>query len=216
MKTAVCNRSTLIRKGRVFDFYAENVTLPNDVTLEMEIIRHPGAAAIVPVLADRRVLLLQQYRHAVGGFIWEIPAGTLDPGEDPLACARRELVEETGYSARHFEKLSEITPLPAYSDERIHLFLARKLQPAEQNLDADEVIQVQEVEFQTALEMIGCGEIQDAKSMAGLLMASAWLCISGRNKRIPAVRIALSRLNILADISRRMVTMVAVIANTRR
>ncbi|WP_319525364.1 NUDIX hydrolase [uncultured Desulfosarcina sp.] len=175
MKTAVCNRSTLIRKGRVFDFYAENVTLPNDVTLDMEIIRHPGAAAIVPVLADRQVLLLHQYRHAVGGFIWEIPAGTLDPGEDPLTCARRELVEETGYSARHFEKLAEITPLPAYSDERIHLFLATDLDRAAQDLDADELLYVHPVGYQRCLDMIAAGEIQDAKTISALHLAAGRL-----------------------------------------
>jgi ADP-ribose pyrophosphatase len=178
MKTAVCNRSTLIRKGRVFDFYADNVTLPNDVTLEMEIIRHPGAAAIVPVMAERRVLLLQQYRHAVGDFIWEIPAGTLDPGEDPLACGRRELVEETGYSARHFEKLAEITPLPAYSDERIHLFLATDLEKATQELDEDELLYVHPVEYQKCLDMIAAGEIQDAKTISALYLAAGRLGLS--------------------------------------
>ncbi|BBO73589.1 NUDIX domain-containing protein [Desulfosarcina widdelii] len=175
MKTAVCNRSTLILKGRVFDFYAENVTLPNDVTLEMEIIRHPGAAAIVPVMADGRVLLLQQYRHAVGGFIWEIPAGTLDPKEDPLVCARRELVEETGYSARYFEKLAEITPLPAYSDERIHLFLGTGLEKATQDLDADELLYVHPVEYQRCLDMIAAGEIQDAKTISALHLSAGRL-----------------------------------------
>jgi len=175
MKPAVCNRSTLIRKGRVFDVYAENVTLPNDVTLEMEIIRHPGAAAIVPVLADRRVLLIQQYRHAVGGLIWEIPAGTLEPGEAPLTCARRELVEETGYSARHVEKLAEITPLPAYSDERIHLFLATDLDKAAQNLDEDELLYVHPIEFRRCLDMIAAGEIQDAKTISALQLAAGRL-----------------------------------------
>lgn len=175
MKAAVCNRSTLIRKGRVFDFYAENVTLPNDVTLEMEIIRHPGAAAIVPVLADRRVLLIQQYRHAVGGLIWEIPAGTLEPGEAPLACAHRELVEETGYSARHVEKLAEITPLPAYSDERIHLFLATDLDKAAQNLDEDELLYVHPIEYRRCLHMVAAGEIQDAKTISALQLAAGRL-----------------------------------------
>jgi len=178
MKAAACNRSTLIRKGRVFDFYVENITLPNDVTLEMEIIRHPGAAAIVPILPDRRVLLIQQYRHAVGGFIWEIPAGTLDPGEKPLSCARRELVEETGYSARHFEKLAEITPLPAYSDERIHLFLATDLDRAAQDLDEDELLYVHPIEYRRCFTMIAAGEIQDAKTISALQLAAGRLGLS--------------------------------------
>jgi len=175
MKKAVCNRSDLLRKGRVFDFYAENITLPNKVTLDMEIIRHPGAAAIVPVMTDGTVLLLKQYRHAVDGYIWEIPAGTLNPGEEALTCARRELTEETGYTARHFEKLAEITPLPAYSDERIHIYLATDLHPASQNLDADELLSVHPVELPRCLNMIAAGEIQDAKTICGLQLAAGRL-----------------------------------------
>jgi ADP-ribose pyrophosphatase len=172
MQKAECNYSTLIRKGRVFDFFTENVTLPNGVTLDMEVIRHPGAAAIVPVMDDHTVLLLKQYRHAVGGFIWEIPAGTLDPGEDARRCAERELIEETGYAARNFEKLAEITPLPAYSDERIHLFLATGLSEASQNLDADELLFVHRIALRLAVKMIAKGEIQDAKTITGLQLAA--------------------------------------------
>lgn len=175
MKKAVCNRSSMIRKGRVFDFYTENITLPNGVTLDMDVIRHPGAAAIVPLMVDGSVLLLKQYRHAVGGFIWEIPAGTLEPGEDALRCAQRELIEETGYTARNFERLAEITPLPAYSDEHIHLFLATVLDPSSQNLDADELLSVHRVALHQAVQMIADGKIQDAKTIAGLLLAAARL-----------------------------------------
>ncbi len=172
MKKAVCNRSALICKGRVFDLYSENITLPNGVTFEMEIIRHPGAAAIVPVMKDGLVLLLQQYRHAVGGYIWEIPAGTLEAGEDPRQCAQRELIEETGYSAGSFEKLTELTPLPAYSDERIHIYLATDLSRATQRLDDDEILSVHPFGFNEALEMISNGKIQDAKTIAGLHLAA--------------------------------------------
>lgn len=175
MNKAVCNQSTLIRKGRVFDVYAENITLPNGVTMDMEIIRHPGAAAIVPVMDDHTVLLLKQYRYAVGGFIWEIPAGTLEPGEDARGCAERELTEETGYAARHFERLAQITPLPAYSDERIDLFLATGLTKAAQKLDEDELLSVHRVELRQAVNMIAEGEIQDAKTIAGLQLAAGRL-----------------------------------------
>jgi ADP-ribose pyrophosphatase len=168
MSQAVCNRATLIKKGRVFEFYTENITLPNGVNIDMEIIRHPGAAAIVPMVDDQTVLLLRQYRHAVGGFIWEIPAGTLDPQEDAGRCARRELTEETGYTARHFDKLAEITPLPAYSDERIHLFMATGLTKAAQHLDPDELLSVHPLNLNLALKMITRGEIQDAKTITGL------------------------------------------------
>jgi len=172
MKQAICNRSTLIRKGKVFDFYTENITLPNGVTLDMEIVRHPGAAAIVPIMDGHTVLLLKQYRHAVGGFIWEIPAGTLDPGEDARRCAERELTEETGYAADHYERLAEITPLPAYSDERIHLFLATGLTRAAQKLDEDELLYVHRIKLNQAMKMIKQGEIQDAKTITGLQLAA--------------------------------------------
>ena len=153
-------------------FFTENITLPNGVTLDMEIIRHPGAAAIVPLMDDHTVLLLKQYRHAVGGFIWEIPAGTLDPGEDARQCAERELIEETGYAADHFERLAEITPLPAYSDERIHLFLATGLAQAAQKLDEDELLYVHRIDLTRAMKMIIQGEIQDAKTIIGLQLAA--------------------------------------------
>ena len=174
MPTKINDRIT-IHRGRVFELIRENVTLENGTTTDVEFIEHPGAAAIVPFLSDNRVVMLKQYRHALKKVIWEIPAGTLDPNEEVLSCAKRELIEESGYSAGQWHRLGEITPVPGYSNECIQIFLARELQPAEQNLDADEVIQVQEVEFQTALEMIGSGEIQDAKSITGLLMASTWL-----------------------------------------
>jgi len=175
MNKAICNHSTLVKKGRVFDFFTENITLPNGVTMDMEIVRHPGAAAIVPLMEDHSVLLIKQYRHAVGGYIWEIPAGTLDPGEDAHRCAIRELTEETGYAARHVERLAQITPLPAYSDERIHLFLATGLTRAEQHLDADELLTVHRVEYGRAVKMIAEGEIQDAKTIAGLQLAAGRL-----------------------------------------
>ena len=175
MKTnkATGNTSTLIKKGSVFDFYAENITLHNGFSMDMEIIRHPGAAAIVPVMGDGSVLLLKQYRHAVGDFIWEIPAGTIDHGEDARQCAERELIEETGYAARHFERLVEITPLPAYSDERIHIFLAIGLTQAAQNLDPDELLVVHQVELGLAMKMIADGDIQDAKTIVGLQLAAS-------------------------------------------
>ena len=174
MASKVNNRK-IIYRGKVFTLVRENVTLENGTTTDVEFIEHPGATAIIPFLDDTRIVLLKQYRHSLKRFIWEIPAGTLDPQEEIIDCAKRELIEETGYSASRWHKLGEITPVPGYSDERIHIFLATELQPADQNLDEDEVIQVQEVEFLKALEMIGSGEIQDAKSIAGLFLAAAWL-----------------------------------------
>ena len=169
------NSSSTIHQGRVFKMIQQNVTLDNGVTIDIDTIQHPGAAAIVPLTENGSVILLRQYRHSVGGYIWEIPAGTLDAGESALACARRELVEETGYTARHFEKLATITPLPAYSDERIHIFQATGLESACQNLDADELLSVHAVELPRCLEMIVAGEIQDAKTICGLQLAAGRL-----------------------------------------
>ncbi|MEA3435954.1 MAG: NUDIX hydrolase, partial [Thermodesulfobacteriota bacterium] len=104
--------------------------------------------------------------------IWEIPAGTLDLNETPEACARRELVEETGFDADRWKKIARITPLPGYSDERIHLFLADHLKPAQQALDDDEILEVHPRPFTEAIEMIHTGRIQDAKSICGLLFAA--------------------------------------------
>ena len=174
MSTKVNNR-TIVYHGKVFELIRENVTLENGTTTDVEFIEHPGATAVIPFLDDKRIVLLKQYRHALKKYIWEIPAGTLDPQEEIINCAKRELIEETGYSAAQWHRLGEITPEPGYSDERIHIFLATELQPADQNLDEDEVIQVQAVDFLKALEMMGDGEIQDAKSIAGLFLASQWL-----------------------------------------
>jgi len=165
------NNQIVIHKGRTFSFVKENVTLDNGVTVDLEVVRHPGASAMVPFIKEDTLILIKQYRHAVGRFIWEIPAGTLNPNEPALICAQRELIEETGYAANEWEKLGEITPVPGYSDERVHLFLAKDLEPAEQNLDKDEVLDVHEVKFQEALTMIERGDIQDGKTICGLFMA---------------------------------------------
>ena len=155
-------------KGKVFRLSKERLTLPNGETAELEVIRHPGAAAIVPLLPDRRVVMIKQYRHAVGQFVWEVPAGTINPGESPIECAKRELPEEVGYRARTFQELGKIFPVPGYSDEHIHIFLATGLTPGSQNLDADEVLDVKPIPLEEALEMINRGEIRDAKTIIAL------------------------------------------------
>lgn len=157
-----------IRNGRVFDITVENVTFPNGVNIDMEIIRHPGASAIVPLTADNEIVMLKQYRHAIGGFLWEIPAGTFDAGEAPLVCAKRELAEETGFEAESWESIGAVTPLPGYSDERIHLFLARNLIPSTQSLDPDEILEVHSIPLEKVIAMISDGEIEDAKTIAAV------------------------------------------------
>ena len=167
MTTQIHSRRT-IHNGRVFEITVENVTLPTGYRMDMEIIRHPGAAAIVPLLEDNQVVMLKQYRHAVGDFLWEIPAGTFDGSEDPMECARRELAEETGYTAGKWDHLGLIVPVPGYSDERIHLYLARNLTLAAQHLEQDEILEVHILPLQQVAEMIADGQIQDAKTIAAI------------------------------------------------
>jgi ADP-ribose pyrophosphatase len=160
-----------IHAGKVFKLVQEELTLPNGYTTSLEVIHHPGAAAVVALGEEGKVLLLKQYRYAVKAHIWEIPAGTLSAGEEPLECARRELAEETGYLASEFQFLGQIVPVPGYSDERIHIFLAKGLTPSQQHLDQDEVLEVHSVPFAQALEMVQTGQIQDAKTIVGLSLA---------------------------------------------
>lgn len=173
--SAKVNSSVILHRGRVFRLLRENVTLVNGVTADLDVVRHPGASAIVPLSAEGTVIMITQYRHAIGDFIWEIPAGTFDLQETPLECARRELSEETGFSADVWHKLGEITPVPGYSDERIHIFLATELLPTSQELDRDEMIDVHEIKLDKAIEMVYGGLIQDSKTISGLILATHWL-----------------------------------------
>ena len=166
------NSRVILHKGRVFELHRENITLDNGVTVDMDLVRHPGASAIVPISHNNTVMMLRQYRHAIGDFIWEIPAGTLDGDETPLECAKRELAEETGFLAKLWRELGAVTPLPGYADERIHIFLATELTPAKQDLDEDEILSVHKVGLDKAMEMIYGGMIQDCKTIAGLFMAA--------------------------------------------
>jgi 8-oxo-dGTP pyrophosphatase MutT (NUDIX family) len=169
--SATINNHAILHEGRVFNLVKENYTLDNGVTADMDFIQHPGAAAMVPLLNQEQVVLIKQYRHAIRKFIWEIPAGTLNPGESPLNCAKRELIEETGYSAADWHQLGTITPLPGCSNERIHIFLALELKPAQQHLDDDEMLKVCQVNLDEALQMILKGEISDGKTISGLFLA---------------------------------------------
>lgn len=169
-----------IYEGRIVDLRLETVTLPNQVTVTLEMIRHPGAAAIVPVHEDGSVTLVHQYRHAADGYIWEIPAGKLDAGEDPVCCAGRELQEEVGLKAGELVRLGMIFTAPGFCDERIHLFLARQLTATTPQLDEDEVLSVSRMPLAQALDMIRSGAIEDAKTIAGLHHAAAYLAAERR------------------------------------
>ena len=157
-----------IYSGKVITLNIDTVTLPNGVTIDLEIVRHPGAAAVVPMKDDGTVVLIKQFRHAAGGFIYEIPAGKLHPGEDPKDCAARELEEEIGYQAGRLELLSSIFTAPGFTDEVIHIYKATGMTKGRQHLDRDEVLEVVEVSLKEAMEMIRTGTIRDAKTMVGL------------------------------------------------
>lgn len=162
-----------IQRGARFELITDRVTLPNGKTTLVDLLKHPGAAAIVPFLDDGRVLLIRQYRHAAGGYLLEVPAGKLDPGEAPEGCAARELEEETGYAAGRIEKLGAIWPSPGFTDEKIHLFAAHALRRAEQRLEDDEVIELVPMPFEEAIRRVHAGEIDDAKTGMALLLAAA-------------------------------------------
>lgn len=166
---------TKIFTGRVIQVTLEQVTLPNGRQTELEIVRHPGGAAVVALDAKERICLLRQYRHAAGGWIWELPAGKLDPGEPPLATARRELEEEAGMHAGRWQSLGDCLSSPGVFTEVVHLYLATELTRVGQRLEDHEVIEVHWIPFETALAMAHRGELRDGKTLAGLLRASAAL-----------------------------------------
>ena len=173
--SAKVNRSAIEYQGRIFSMVSENITLANGTTLDIAIIRHPGASAIIPLLDKDTMIVLTQYRHAIGEYIWEIPAGTFNRNESAFECAKRELMEETGYVANEWHPLGFIFPLPGYSDERIHIFLARDLILTDQNLHRDEMLDVHKVKINDVLQMISQGKIQDSKTISGIFMAIKWL-----------------------------------------
>ena len=154
--------------GKVVTLNIETVALPNGLTIDLEVVRHPGAAAVVPITEAGSVVLIRQFRHAAGGFIYEIPAGKLHSGEDPRSCATRELEEEIGYKPGQLMLLSSIFTAPGFTDEVIHVYKATGLTKGRQHLDRDEVLEVVEVSLEEAIGMIRAGTIRDAKTIVGL------------------------------------------------
>lgn len=158
-----------VQRGARFELITERVTLPGGESTWVDLLKHPGAAAVIPFLDDGRVLLIRQYRHAAGGYLIEVPAGKLDPGEAPEVCAARELEEETGYRAGRLEPLGALWPSPGFTDEKIHLFAAFELARSTQRLEADEVIELVPMTLEEAVEGIRSGRIEDAKTSLALL-----------------------------------------------
>ena len=159
--------------GRIVTLDVDEVKLPNGNVVTLEIIRHRGAAAVVPVDEQGRAVLIRQYRHATSGYLLEVPAGTLDPGEAPEACALREVEEETGLRAARLDPLGWIWTTPGFTDERIWLYLATGLTPTRSAHQSDEVITVERLPLAEAVRKAASGEITDAKSVCALLRASA-------------------------------------------
>lgn len=168
-----------IYRGRVIELGLETVDLPNGSTVELEIIRHPGGAAAVALDPEGRVCLLRQYRHAGNGWLWELPAGKIDPGEDPFVTARRELIEEAGVTAGDWRDLGLIHSSPGVFTEIIYLYLAQGLTHAALEHEVDEVIEVHWLPFDEALAWCSDGTITDAKTLVGLFRAAAFLRGSG-------------------------------------
>jgi ADP-ribose pyrophosphatase len=161
----------VVHRGRSITVQVEEAVLPTGARVSLDVVRHPGAAAVVPFEDADTVLLIRQFRHAAGGFIWEIPAGKLD-GDAPEVCAHKELIEEAGRRAGRLVRLSSIFTTPGFSDEVIHLFAAFDLTEAPQALEHDEVIEVVPTPLVRALEMVFRGELRDAKSALALLLAA--------------------------------------------
>lgn len=169
-------------EGRVVDVFRDTVRLRRDGDERQavyDLVHHPGATAIVPLFEDGSVALLHQFRYAVGGEIWEIPAGTLEEGESFLDCARRELEEEIGQRAARWTQLASIYTTPGFCDEELHVFLAEELSPGHVGPDPDEHLEVVRVPLQEALGWIAAGRIVDAKTIVGLLRARDRLAADG-------------------------------------
>jgi len=169
-----------IYTGRVVQLDVDTVRYPDGSTGEMEMLRHPGAAAVLPFASDPRgadptVLLIRQYRYATGGALFEIPAGRLDPGEDPEHCARRELQEEVGVTAGRLERLTTIWTTPGFTDERIHLFWAADLAAGAHAREADEFIEVVPKPLSEVLGMVRNGEICDGKTVVAILYMAGFI-----------------------------------------
>ncbi|MGE5235997.1 MAG: NUDIX hydrolase [Acidobacteriota bacterium] len=179
-------RETRLRGERIYDGQVvkvdvDRVRFADGGEAVREVVRHPGAVVVVPLLGNRRVVLERQYRYPVAAELIELPAGKLDAGEAPEACARRELREETGLEAAHWRHLATFFSAPGFCDEVMHCFLATGVEPAGAGVDrdVDERIEVLMVPFEHALGMVERGEIRDAKSITGLLLAARWLDAHG-------------------------------------
>ena len=161
--------SEVLYQGKVFQLQRDRVIEPGGVRAERDIIVHPGSVVILPVFEDGRVLLIRQYRHSIGEFLWELVAGRKEPGETPLAAARRELIEETGYRAKRLRKLLRVVPTPGFVSEWMWIFAAEGLTQGVAQPEADERITARAFTWKQAEQMIQRGTLRDAKSICAIL-----------------------------------------------
>jgi ADP-ribose pyrophosphatase len=165
--------------GKVINLDRDSVQFPNGSTGQLEMVRHPGASAVVPFLddprgPDPRINLIRQFRHAADTFIWEIPAGRLDPGETPATCAQRELEEEIGMTADVLARLTTIYTTPGFTNEKIHLFMATELKKGTHKREADEFMEVHTRRWSEVMDMIRTGQIVDGKTLVAILFVQSF------------------------------------------
>jgi len=168
-KRARVLESKTVFRGRVFDVRRERVAEPGGLTATREFVVHHGSVVVIPILPDGRTLLVHQYRHATGQYLWELVAGRIEPGEKPLVAARRELAEETGYSARRFTKLLSFFATPGFVNERLVVYAAEGLTPGIARPDSDEQIKTKPFSIRELERMMRRGRLRDAKSIAEIL-----------------------------------------------
>jgi ADP-ribose pyrophosphatase len=161
--------STYIYRGRVINLRQDRVNLPNGRETTREIVEHPGAVVILALTDEKKIVTIRQFRKPAGEVLWELPAGTVEPGEDLENCARRELEEETGYYPRKIKKIITFFSTPGFCNERLTIFLAEDLEKRNKNEETDEFIQVKLIDLTKALKMINKNVIKDAKTIIGIL-----------------------------------------------
>lgn len=162
------NRQSIFH-GNILGLRKDTVCLPDGNTAQREVIEHPGGCCVAALNEQNRLLMVRQFRYAVGRELWELPAGKLEPGEDPMVCAARELEEETGYRTEQLISLGAFYPTPAYCQEIIHMYYTRQLVPTRQHLDRDEFLEVASIPFEQAAAMVKSGEIADGKTALAIL-----------------------------------------------
>jgi len=167
--------SETLLKGRAFLIRRDHLKTPDGRETKFDIIEHGGSVIIVPVDKDGNLIFVRQYRHAAGMDLLELPAGTLEEGEDPAVCAAREIREETGFAADNLKKIGDFYLAPGYSTEFMHVYLARELRLDPLEADADEFLSVEKLPFAEAIQMAERGEMPDAKSLAALFLAKSYL-----------------------------------------